>query len=356
MLFEDALLYPRIDVEDESWLKSAILLWDSISTIVPQSLAQPFKNECSHVLAEAGVLRPYRVDPYRVGMMGLGNVVRSYLESPEGKRHFRKSAPNNIRRDERNNREWLRRHSEYKEFRISAEKFGADVQEIIREFVDETGYVITDYHFMMFYMTALANNICQKSPTKALLTDLVYMQDLTDNMVQTSPNHRIGEEIMQQGFMYKYIIDGIKVAPDTPIDKLLEFRSRYKDERDLFKRSISDMIAIQNLQDLPPDEMLIQIGRLYRTGVEPTLRELERALKGAKVDCWINGGASLAITCPSVIMGLPSAGLASIKTLLIENGIKILGKFFNYRGKNERIMNSNPLSYLLRTRIFRRDG
>ena len=61
MLFEDALFYPKIDIEDEGWLKSAILLWDNISTIVPQSMDMPYKNECSRIMAEAKILHPYRI-------------------------------------------------------------------------------------------------------------------------------------------------------------------------------------------------------------------------------------------------------------------------------------------------------
>lgn len=353
MLFEDALFYPKIDIEDEGWLKSAILLWDNISTIVPQSMDMPYKNECSRIMAEAKILHPYRVNPYSESIIGLGNVVRRYLNSPQGRKSFKRRGiqNNNLRVADRNSNQWIQRHPEYKDFKISAEKFGADVQDVIREHVNEDGYVITDSHFMMFYMTALANKLCQKSPTKALLTDMVYMQELTNNMINSSHNHRIGKEIMQQGFMYKYIIDGIKVDPKTSIDKLLKFRLQYKNERDEFKSKISEMIAVQNLQDLPPEEMMIQIGRLYRTSVEPSLRNLEKALRGGRVNCWIEGGASLAITCLTI--GHPN-GLPSTISLLSKQGLKILGKIFDYGNKKENIINSNPLSYLLRTKQFRR--
>ena len=36
MAFTRALYYPTIDISNEEWLKTAILYWDEINTIVPQ--------------------------------------------------------------------------------------------------------------------------------------------------------------------------------------------------------------------------------------------------------------------------------------------------------------------------------
>ena len=38
MAFTRALYYPTIDISNEAWLKTAILYWDEINTIVPLSL------------------------------------------------------------------------------------------------------------------------------------------------------------------------------------------------------------------------------------------------------------------------------------------------------------------------------
>ena len=126
MLFDNALFYPTIDIEDEGWLKSAVLLWDNISTIVPISEVKPFKQECSGAFADAGILLPYRVDPNSVDLYGLDDAVREYLDSPQGKRSFKRRTSHNNQNqkisyeyDER----WKERHSKFKEFEISAEKF-----------------------------------------------------------------------------------------------------------------------------------------------------------------------------------------------------------------------------------------
>lgn len=70
MLFENALYYPTIDIKDEAWLKSAVLLWDTISTIVPESEVEPYKTEWTRALAQANVVRPYKVNPNNVNFQG----------------------------------------------------------------------------------------------------------------------------------------------------------------------------------------------------------------------------------------------------------------------------------------------
>lgn len=38
MSFTKALYYPTIDILNEDWLKTAVLFWDEINTIVPESM------------------------------------------------------------------------------------------------------------------------------------------------------------------------------------------------------------------------------------------------------------------------------------------------------------------------------
>jgi hypothetical protein len=38
MAFTKSLYYPWIEIKDEAWLKNAFLYWDTIQTIVPESV------------------------------------------------------------------------------------------------------------------------------------------------------------------------------------------------------------------------------------------------------------------------------------------------------------------------------
>lgn len=52
MGFSKALYYPTIDIPEEGWLKSAILYWDEIQTIVPSSFQNPYSNRTTQSLAD----------------------------------------------------------------------------------------------------------------------------------------------------------------------------------------------------------------------------------------------------------------------------------------------------------------
>lgn len=56
-----ALFYPWTDIRDETWLKTSLLHWDSVRTIVPESIATPYSTETSRALELAGYLVPFRV-------------------------------------------------------------------------------------------------------------------------------------------------------------------------------------------------------------------------------------------------------------------------------------------------------
>jgi hypothetical protein len=56
-----ALYYPWIDVRDEAWLKTALLYWDSVRTIVPESIDPPDSTDTGRALQDAEFLVPLRV-------------------------------------------------------------------------------------------------------------------------------------------------------------------------------------------------------------------------------------------------------------------------------------------------------
>lgn len=357
MLFENALYYPTIDIKDEAWLKSAVLLWDTISTIVPESEDEPYKNEWTRAFAQAGIVSPHKVNPYNVNFQGLGDEVKAYLNTTEGKRSFKPTVGK--RGDYRSYNEIIREFQlseaiwrEYGDFKISAEKFGYGLQDVIRDFINDDGYVIASKAFMNFYMTSLANNICQQEDSKALLTDLTYTSDLTSTMMTNSPNKRMGEELLKQGVMYKLLISGLKIDPKTPVDKLIKFREDYKGERDLFKSEIGKLIQDNNVEGLPTSEVINQVDRIYRMKVLPSVNQLKRALDGRGIDYLENTGTNIMLTGISVLepsgTGLATFGWKALK----EIGLSILKKKVKINKEKEKILLGSPYSYLYRTQTY----
>ncbi len=80
-MFSRALYYPTIDIKNEAWLKSAVLYWDRIETIVPESIQQPYQRRTTRALEDSGILFPHWVNPNSEEVRGLELDVATYLNT-----------------------------------------------------------------------------------------------------------------------------------------------------------------------------------------------------------------------------------------------------------------------------------
>ena len=78
-----ALYYPWIDVCDEAWLKTALLYWDSVRTIVPESIDTPYSTNTGRALEDAAFLTPLRVHSGMEEIEELAEDVLKYLGTAE---------------------------------------------------------------------------------------------------------------------------------------------------------------------------------------------------------------------------------------------------------------------------------
>lgn len=77
-----ALYYPFIEIRNEPWLRHAVLYWDSVSTIVPESIRDPYQAPFARELAEAGVLQQTLVNSSIPEIEGLADSILEYLTDP----------------------------------------------------------------------------------------------------------------------------------------------------------------------------------------------------------------------------------------------------------------------------------
>jgi hypothetical protein len=73
-----ALFYPTIDVHDPAWLRSALLYWDDIYTIVPRAIKTPYETKDTEICAKEGQLRPLYCDDHPEVIKQLGE--RSHVQ------------------------------------------------------------------------------------------------------------------------------------------------------------------------------------------------------------------------------------------------------------------------------------
>jgi hypothetical protein len=75
-----ALYYPHIDIEDPEWLRTAILFWDELQTIVPRAVEDPYRTRDTKILCKEGFLAPLRCDLHPELLDALGKRVVALMD------------------------------------------------------------------------------------------------------------------------------------------------------------------------------------------------------------------------------------------------------------------------------------
>ena len=307
-MFESALYYPTIDIHNDRWLKSAVLFWDRIETIVPESEVNPYRRRSTRILQEEGILFPRIVNPFCEEVNGLEQDVIRYMDTPEGKKSFIKPwgvsavsmasrrglteenrAYNDVKR-----REYLtdKMTGIYRDFYIHVEKLPMMLRERLAGHVNEDGYVWASRGFMSFYMTLLANRICQNNRL-ALLTDRVNQNNLSNKILiegLAPAGLRAREQKMKRGVMYQIIMDDIKIPPNTRMETIVQYKKDRRHELALFRAEMDRLTAFE-IEGMNAKDIEHEIWSIYTKQVKPAMDGIKATLKDSGINWWSGLGA-----------------------------------------------------------------
>ena len=361
-MFESALYYPTIDIHNERWLKSAVLFWDRIETIVPESEDHPYRRRSTRILQEEGFLFPRVVNPFCEEVSGLEQDVIRFMDTPEGKKSFIK--PWGVSAVSMANRRYLTEDREYnddrrrayltdkmsgiyRDFYIHVEKLPMMLRERLAGHVNEDGYVWASRGFMSFYMTLLANRICQNNRL-ALLTDKVNQNNLSNKILiegLAPAGQRAREQKMKRGMMYQIIMDDIKIAPDTRMETIVQYKKGRRHELALFRAEMDRLTAF-DIEGMDAKDIEHEIWSIYTKQVKPAIDGVKATLKDSGINWWSGLG-----TC--VFTGLIPAVLGfgiDMKTNIAIGASECLGLALTtvpYVRKRMELSGS-PYSYLVK--------
>lgn len=302
-MFESALYYPTIDIHNERWLKSAVLFWDRIETIVPESEDHPYRRRSTRILQEEGFLFPRIVNPFCEEVSGLEQDVIRFMDTPEGKKSFIK--PWGVSAVSMANRRYLteeeREYNDdrrrayltdkmsgiYRDFYIHVEKLPMMLRERLAGHVNEDGYVWASRGFMSFYMTLLANRICQNNRL-ALLTDKVNQNNLSNKILiegLAPAGQRAREQKMKRGMMYQIIMDDIKIATDTRMETIVQYKKDRRHELALFRAEMDRLTAF-DIEGMDAKDIEHEIWSIYTKQVKPAIDGVKATLKDSGINWW----------------------------------------------------------------------
>jgi hypothetical protein len=364
-----ALYYPTIDITNEDWLKTAVLFWDEINTIVPESIENPYREVSTQYLADEGILQPLRINPKMDLIEDLTNDALNYLNTNEGfqlliqgKNQYstihREKLPYEIDRI----------------FSIHNEKLPYEVKRILernltapdfteRVYTSNSGYdrnwLFVNSSFAMFYMTLLANKLSETNSI-ALLTDNSLSSNLADkarlnNQISIGGNfdnhyHRnrmIDRPInLTQGLLTNLIIESIKINPTSSLEKIIDFKKNHRDELGLFRTNLTKLT--QNVSKERPIEAIRQeISDIYNDEFLPAYNNFKKALSGSGIK-WISDNIMKVSVISTSATALPMVlGLAVPQALIAGAGISVITSLISYNEDKRKVIRDNPYSYLL---------
>ncbi len=346
-MFNTGLYYPTIEINNDDWLKSAILLWDRIETIVPEGNTNPYRRRATKYLSDEGLLVPHVVNPFNREVAVLAEDVYRYLRTAEGLRSIRRpirtytSFNDYLRQKER------KLIGEYDDFYIHILKFPFSLQNMLSNYATDEGYIMVGASFMNYYMTLLANRICQMN-NLALLTDRVMLNSLSNRVMTDGlswPEDGNVRDEERLCMMFEVVMDKISINSNTPIERIVRFKRNRNDELKLFREKMDELTRF-DMTGMTYEDIKHEMNAIYVEEVLPVINELKKALNDAQID-WRDSvrGCLLTGIFPALFAG-PS--VQTIAPVVIGYGIDLAVKAKNCRKKKQEIENRSPYAYLLK--------
>jgi hypothetical protein len=235
----------------------------------------------------------------------------------------------------------------YRDFYIHVEKLPMMLRERLAGHVNEDGYVWASKGFMSFYMTLLANRICQNKRL-ALLTDRVNQNNLSNKILieGLSPaGQRTREQRMKRGMMYQVIMDDIRIDPSTAMETIVGYKKDRRHELALFRAEMDRLMAF-DIEGKNAKDIEHEIRSIYTKQVKPAMDGVKATLKDARIN-WRSGfGACVFTGLLPAVLGFG----ADMKTNVAIGASECLGLALTtvpYVRKRMEV-NGSPYSYLVK--------
>jgi hypothetical protein len=353
MSFGHALYYPHINLTNKNWVKHALLFWDKISRIVPQSVEPSDSEDIIRMKSDFDFIEDYHPKPWDTTntFHDFSNELRTIIESDQffNERYFVMDPHRrNYMRDYENKRRFFSELVQTSGTYIHIEKMDPRM----KEFLFQIGVAIpgrnewedwikVDSEIGLLYMTYFAKCI-SKNQSLPIVTDVETSFSASNHF-----ESRINSDYNAQ-FEYhlgNLLIDTIvpKNINDVPIDKIIDIRRKYDDERRLFFGEVSDLS--NSISGIDNGNALKDALKHHSKLILKSTKDLEHLYNSQGIET-IN--KFLSISIPSTLASLTEYVPSSAKPFIASGGI-IFGLISAAKSvKKEKLeLKSNPKSYLL---------
>ena len=353
MSFGHALYYPHINITNTDWIKHALLFWDNISRIVPQSIEPADGKDIITIKRESKFINDYKPEPRDISdaFQKFSTELRPILESDMffHDRFFeRERKTRNYARDYQDRRSFFSELVKKSGTYIHIEKMDPKLKEYLFEIGiavpgqhEWEDWVKIDNEIGLLYMTYFAKSI-SKNKSLPIVTDVE--QSFSTSLYFESP---INSDYKHQ-FEYKLgnlLIETIvpKNINKVPLEQILEIRNKYDGERAAFFNEISNLS--NSITEIDNSSALKDALNQHSKIIFKETKHLEQLYNGHKIE---TASKFLSISLPTTIASLTEYVPNETKPLVIAGGVLFgLVAAANSVKKEKLELKKNPKSYLL---------
>ncbi|MEZ6099319.1 MAG: hypothetical protein R3E01_10130 [Pirellulaceae bacterium] len=340
-VFKDALYYPFIDVQDEAFLRTAVLYWDTLSTIVPDDFHGHRTTGVAKDLVAAKFLREEVVAPGMSEISTTADECEAFLDSPEG----RALVDSTLNRPTKNEpaSDW---HPEA----IHHQKLLHSLTDRLRRqglIMGQQGeWMRVPGWFARYYMTVLATTI-SRIKGQSPLTDDALMEPVANLAMRGGSLHNSPGKI-SEGLLATMVLRTVQVSESTSIKKLLDFKSKYQHELGELRSALRELVKPID-GDVNVTLLQKHLSTIHTDQVLPAIDQLRGRLKDNRISCGYNNlkASTLASASPSILGTAMALGGSSPYALVAGIGVSILMSLGNFKLQRRELLRASPYSYVV---------
>lgn len=358
MAFSAALYYPYIDITNERWLRSAVLFWDSIRTIVPVSHRYPYSNDFARALYDEGVLNPVRVSSDMEEVEQLTERVLEFLTDPAsaGVMFDTDKYPTRRIHPEKMSHE-LRELS-----RIHPQKLPYMIRSELERGLDDGGWLHVAPGFANFYMTLLASQLAERLGlglvTESSAADQLAVAVRKGKPLGSSDERRVGRQFDAYGprrslptdvapsLLIDLMVQGFSLPDHLSVSDILKFKKYHAEELAVFRREIVRLTA-DLPKDVPVEALRQAVSDQYQANVLPAMHSLRESLRAQRWEAGFKGLLKVSFLTAAPASLAIVAGIPSSIALVAGAGISLTASAVLLTSQRRRTIIENPYSYLL---------
>lgn len=334
----DACLYfPHIEVREQGWIRSYILFWDEIRTIVPNAVKKPYRLPELEVLHDEGLLVAERLNSFPSEVEAASNIMLEHWDTIERSFEF-SNAHINIAKD---HDDYHLMHPE-KMTNELVNKFRSHLQENVPDvgksftYRDTAEWEVTDPRMATAYMAILANEISESSVADPV-TNYPFLRVPNPVLSAQSKSNDENFEIR----LLEIIMENIIIDPEINIRRIVAFK---KENQALFNDFRKELSRLRSCIEVGSNRS--DLKKIFDRKIKPKVDTLKSSLTRNHLP-WIGGGCIAFPAIPDSAAAVAelfgtSGNLALAATFgLVATGV-IIGAYQSSRNE----LRGEPMSYL----------